>query len=186
MAAEPIGAVLGRLADRARDDEALAETLVFLAEDDVDPFARPSDAVLTAARTVNDRRADARRRALGDDALSTAEVVELIASISDRRAVDRRRHRGRLLGTRVGNTVLHPGWQFDRRGGDSRRGLARILDALAEVTDDPVAVTDDPVAANALMTTPHPGLDGRTIAQLFADGDVDRAVTVIRLAKDQS
>ncbi len=75
--------------------------------------------------------------------------------------------------------MLHPGWQFDRRGGDSRRGLARILDALAEVTDDPVA-------ANALMTTPHPGLDGRTIAQLFADGDVDRAVTVIRLAKDQS
>jgi hypothetical protein len=61
MAAEPIGTVLERLADRARADEALAETLAFLAEDDVDvePFARSSDAVLASVRRVNAR---ARRR----------------------------------------------------------------------------------------------------------------------------
>lgn len=181
MATEPIDTVLERLADRARDDETLAETLVFLAEDDVDvdPFARPSGAVLTSARRVNARRSAARRGALVADALTTAQVVELIGSISDRRAVDRRRRRGRLLGVKVGNTVWHPAWQFDQRSGDTRSALHRILEALAEVTDDPVA-------ANALMTVPHAELGGRPIADVFADGDVDRALTVIRLAGDQS
>jgi hypothetical protein len=181
MAAEPIGVVLERLADRARDDDALAETLAFLAEDDHDgdPFARPSDVILATARQVNARRTGARRGALTADALTTAQVVELIAPISDRRAVDRRRRRGRLLGVKVGNAVWHPAWQFDRRLGHTRPGLVRVLDALAEVTDDPVA-------AGALMTTPHAELDGRPVADVFADGDVDLAVAVIGLARDQS
>jgi hypothetical protein len=93
--------------------------------------------------------------------------------------VDRRRHRGRLLGVKVGNTVWHPAWQFDQRSGDTRPGLPRILDALAEITGDPVT-------ANALMTVPHPELDGRAISDVFADGDVDLAATVIALAGDQS
>jgi hypothetical protein len=113
------------------------------------------------------------------DALTTAQVVESIQSISDRRAVDRRRRRGRLLGVKVGNTVWHPGWQFNQRSGDSRPGLPRVLAALAEVTDDPVA-------ANALMTVPHRDLAGRPIAEVFADGDVDLATTLVRLAGDQS
>lgn len=181
MAADTSGTVLQRLADRAREDDALAETLAFLAQDDVDvdPFARPSEAILTSARQVNSHRTGARRSALVADALTTAQVVELIESISDRRAVDRRRRRGRLLGVKVGNTVWHPNWQFDRRIGDTRSGLPRILEALAEVTDDPVA-------ANALMTAPHPELDGRAIADVFADGGIDLAVTLIRLAGDQS
>jgi hypothetical protein len=181
MAAEPIGALVERLAERARSDDALAETLAYLAEEDAaaDPFARPSEAVVAAARDINARRAAARRNALAAEGLTTAQVVELIGSMSDRRAVDRRRQRGRLLGIKVGNTVWHPAWQFDQRNGDTRRGLARILGALAEVAPDPVA-------ADALMTGPHPELGGRTIADVFADGDIDLAVTVIALAGDQS
>jgi len=181
MAVDLTGTVLQRLADRAREDEALAETLTFLAQDDVDfdPFARPSEAILTSARSVNVRRTGTRRSTLMADALTTAQVVELITSISDRRAVDRRRRRGRLLGVKVGNTVWQPAWQFDRRIGDTRPGLRRILDALAEVTGDPVA-------ANALMTAPQSELDGRPITDVFADGDIDLAVTLIRLAGDQS
>lgn len=180
MAAEPVGAVIQRLADRARDDAALAETLAFLADDvDGDPFGRPSDAVVASARRVNARRAAAQRGAVVANALTTPQVVALIGSMSDRRAVDRRRRRGRLLGVKVGNTVWHPTWQFDQRGGDTRAGLSRILYALAEVTDDPVA-------ADALMTAPHPDLDGRPIADILADGDVDLALTLIGLAGDQS
>lgn len=181
MSAESIGTVLERLADRAREDATLAETLAFLAEDDVDgdPFAHPSHGILASARRLNLRRSSARRSALMADALTTAQVVELIGSISDRRAVDRRRRRGRLLGVKAGNTVWHPAWQFDQRSGDTRPGLPRVLDAVTEVTDDPAA-------ANALMTAPHPELDGRPIADVFADGNVDLAVTLIRLAGDQS
>lgn len=180
MSADPIRPLLDRLRERARDDEALVETLAFLVEDDgIDPFARPSAVVLAQARHVNARRLSAHRHALAARALSTAQVVELIASMSDRRAVDRRRHRGRLLGVKVGNTVLHPLWQFDQRVGDTRTGLARVLRALAEVTDDPVA-------ADALVMTPRSDLGGRTIANVFADGDVDLAAHAIQLAGDQS
>lgn len=180
MAVEGIAAVLGRLEDRARDDDGLAETLAFLAaDDDVEPFARPSAAVLAEVRSVNARRQLARTRALASRSLTSAQVVELIGSMSDRRAVDRRRSRGRLLGVKVGYTVLHPEWQFDRRIGEARRGLDRVLKALAEVTDDPVA-------ADALLTEPRADLGGRTLAQVFADGDVDLVVRLLRLAGDQS
>jgi hypothetical protein len=180
MSAEPIARVLDRLRDRARQDDALAETLTFLADDrDVDPFARPSEAVLAGVRRVNARRQGARRRALAAGSLSTAEVVDLISSVSDRRAVDRRRRRGRLLGVKVGNTMLHPDWQFDHRRGDTRAGLDRVLEALGEVTSDPAA-------AHALMIAARPELGGRSLAALFADGDVDRAVQLVLMAGDQS
>jgi hypothetical protein len=183
MGTAAMGAVLEKLAHHAEQDEAFAEALAFLAkthlDPDDDPFGRPSDEVLAVARRMNDRRLDARRQALVDAALTTPQVVELIPSMSDRRAVDRRRHRGTLLGIKVGNTIYHPAWQFDRRAGETRPGLPQVLSALEEVTADAMA-------AHQLMTTPHAQLDGRSLAEVFADGDTERTVAVLRLAGDQS
>ena len=178
-----MGAVLEELAHHAEQDDAFAEALAFLAKAHLDigddPFDRPSDEVLAVARRMNDSRLDARRQALVDEAFTTAEVVELIATMSDRRAVDRRRHRGTLLGIKVGNAIYHPGWQFDRRAGETRPGLPQVLTALDEVTADAMAV-------HQLMTAPHAQLDGRSLGEVFADGDIERTVAAIRLAGDQS
>ena len=168
------------LEERAAFDLELAEAVVFLAGDadgPEDPFGRPAAGVVAAARAVNERRLRQRREGL--DGLDTAEVVGLIGSISDRKGVDRRRRRGQLLGWRVGTRTLHPAWQFDRRLGDTRPGLTRVLAALAEVTSD--AQT-----ADALMTAPRDDLDGRTLADLFAAGRLETALRLIRMAGDQS
>jgi hypothetical protein len=111
--------------------------------------------------------------------MDTLQVVDLIASINDRKGVDRRRRRGRLLGWRAGRRTLHPGWQFDRRRGDTRPGLERILAALAEVAPDPSA-------ANTLMTSPREDLDGKTLADLFTAGRIETVVRLILASGDQS
>jgi hypothetical protein len=128
---------------------------------------------------MNASRLDARRQALADDSLTTPRVVTLIPTMTDRRAVDRRRHRGTLLGVKVGNTTYHPAWQFDRRAGETRPGLPEVLAALREVTSDAMA-------AHQLMVAPQDQLDGRSLAAVFSDGDTARTVTMIRLAGDQS
>lgn len=170
------------LHDRAGDNADLAETVRYLVEVDDgpdDPFSDPGPSVLAAAQQVNERRrrssADARR----DHLLDTAGVVELIASINDRKGVDRRRRRGRLLGWREGRRTLHPDWQFDETRGDTRPGLDRVLTALGEVTDDPVT-------ADTLMTAARPDLDGRTLADLLAAGRIDTVVRLLHTAGDQS
>ncbi|HSS10898.1 MAG TPA: hypothetical protein VLL25_13500 [Acidimicrobiales bacterium] len=170
------------LAERAGDDEALAEAVVFLAEDNggpEDPFANPGRGVLSAARVVNEHRQRVRRSESFRRALDTAQVVELIGSISDRKGVDRRRRRGQLLGWRSGARTLHPAWQFDRRRGETRSGLGLVLAALAEVCDDPQV-------ADALMSTPRDDLDGLTLADLLAAGRVETVVRLILAAGDQS
>lgn len=174
--------VMERLADRARADDAFAEALERLVDDsapDVDPFARPGMVVLDTARRINAARTDQRRAAVIDSSLTTAEVVELIPTMSDRKAVDRRRRRGMLLGIKLGNTTYHPTWQFDRRRGDTIGGLKQILASL-------LSVRPDPEAANALMTMPNSSLGGRTIAGVVADGDLATALAAIQLAEDQS
>lgn len=167
---------------RVGEDDALAEAVVFLAEavdGPADPFADPGDGVLAAARSVNDQRQRARRETAAGGALDTAEVVSLIATISDRKGVERRRRRGRLLGWRAGAQTLHPAWQFDRRLGDTRPGLLRVLAALAEVAPEARA-------ADALMSASRPDLDGRALADLFAAGRVNTVVRLVHAAGDQS
>lgn len=171
---------LERLRGRARADVYVAEAVEFLADEGVaDPFERPGEATLALARSINVRRQDARRADLRARSLTTPQVVELIGSMSDRKAVNRRRRRGTLLGARVGNETLHPDWQFDRRRGDTRPDLDRILAALR-------AVSTDEWAADALMVAARPDLDGRSIADLFADGRTDLVVRIIALSGDQS
>jgi hypothetical protein len=170
------------LEEHTNDDPALAEAVVFLADEAGgfdDPFGTPSLGVLGAARLVNERRQRQRREAAGAAALGTAEVVDLVRSISDRKGVDRRRRRGQLLGWRRGSGTLHPAWQFDPRRGETRPGLPAVLDALSEVAPDPEA-------ADALMTAGREDLEGRTLADLLAAGRVETVVRLVRAAGDQS
>jgi len=173
--------VLDRLRIKARENPDLAQTLQFLAEggEAGDPFAEMDDGPMAGLRTINRRRQVHRRTELARRALTTSQVVGLIDSISDRKAVDRRRRRGRLLSMKEGSTVLHPSWQFDQGTGETREDLDRVLAALGELTADPWT-------ADATMTTPRADLDGRSVADVFADGDTDLAVRLIRMAGDQS
>jgi hypothetical protein len=167
---------------QSNEDPDLAEVLVMLAEGPegpADPFAPAGAGPVAAARLVNARRLAERREAASGATLDTAQVVELVRSLSDRKGVDRRRQRGQLLGWRVGSRTLHPDWQFDRRRGDTRPGLADVLGALAEVTPDAEA-------ADALMRAPREELDGRSLADLLAAGRVETVVRLVRAAADQS
>lgn len=167
---------------RASSDAALAETVRLLAEDTgspTDPFADPGPAVRGVARRANLRRQSEHATRLHSHAIDTAGVIELILTIHDRKGVDRRRRRGRLLGWRAGRRTLHPEWQFDRRLGDTRPGLHKVLAALREATADPLA-------ADTLMTTPREDLDGGTLADLFAGGRIETVVRLILEAGDQS
>lgn len=173
---------LETLRARAQDDEALAETLALLADDPFDtgdPFARPSEGLLAAARQVSDRRAAATHGELRGRSLTTRQVSELIVDLSGRGAVAARRARKRLLGITDGRDTLHPSWQFsfDRR--ETHDGLTEVLAALGEHTSDPASV-------DALATTPQPDAGGRSIADLLAAGQVADAVAAARAAGDQS
>jgi hypothetical protein len=170
------------LEERSGQDAALAEAVVFLAaeaEGPERPFDRPAASVLRAATLVNERRQRERREEAASAALPTAEVVELLGSIGDRKGVDRRRRRGQLLGWRAGGRTLHPAWQFDRRRGATRPGLPTVLEVLSEVAPDPQA-------ADALMRAPREDLDGRTLADLLAAGQIETVLRLVRAARDQS
>jgi hypothetical protein len=170
------------LGQRATDDADLADALRYLAGDDAgpdDPFDIPDQSVLAAARRVNDRRQAARLIERRANALDTAAVVRTIASLHDRRGVDRRRRRGQLLGWTSGTTTLHPAWQFDSACGDTRPGLAQVIAALGQVTSDAQA-------ADQLMRAPRHDLDGRNLADLFAAGRLETVLRLILTAADQS
>jgi hypothetical protein len=174
-------AVLDRLRERAESDPSLVETLEYLADADPvdDPFATPADGVARLARTINRQRQADRLAELRARSLTTGEAVELLASISDRKGVDRRRARGTLLGIRVGDQVLHPAWQFDLRRRDTLPGLSLVLTALSDVAADGLD-------ADAIATTPRADADGASVADLLAAGRAEAAVKLVHLAGDQS
>ena len=176
-----LSSVMERLKDRAEDDPSLLGTLEYLAETgSAGPFSEPPSEVRRLARDINARRQDERAAELRDRSLTTTEVVELVASISDRKGVDRRRQRGTLLGIGgIARQTIHPAWQFDRRSRDTFDGLGQVLEALS-------AVADDAMDADAIATAPRPEVDGSSIADLLAAGDVTTAVALARLAGDQS
>jgi len=163
-------------------DAALAEVVVFLAEEGAgpgDPFALAPPGITLAARAVIRRRQEDRRREVTRAVLDTSAVVALVGSINDRKGVDRRRQRGQLLGWRAGNRVVHPRWQFDMRRGESRPGLPDVLAALREVRADPEAMDE-------LMRARRDDLGGRTLADLLAAGQRATVIALIRSAGDQS
>jgi hypothetical protein len=170
------------LQKQTAEDPALAEAVVFMAEDAqalAHPLADAPAGALRAARLVNDRRLRERREAAAASALDTAQVIARLDSINDRKGVDRRRRRGQLLGWRSGAHTLHPAWQFDSRRGETRPGLPLVLSALAEVAPDPQA-------ADALMRAPRDDLGGATLADLFAADRVETVVRLIRSGAEQS
>jgi hypothetical protein len=173
--------VLDRLRERAESDPSLLETLEHLADADPveDPFSVPAHDVARLARTINRQRQADRLAELRQRSLTTGQVVELVASISDRKGVDRRRARGALLGIRAGNQMLHPEWQFDRRRQDTLPGLPLVLAALSEVAADGID-------ADAIATTPRVDAGGSTVADLLAAGRTEDAVALVQLAGDQS
>jgi hypothetical protein len=166
---------------KTADDPALAEAVVFMAEDAEgpdDPFEGVSSGVLGAARIVNRRRSEQRRLDAARAALDTTEVVAVLRSVNDRKGVDRRRRRGQLLSWKEGARAYHPVWQFDRRRGETRPGLHLLLAALAEVTSDPEAM-------DALMRSPRDDLGGRTLADLFAAGRLETVLRLVRASAEQ-
>ncbi|MCL4445985.1 MAG: hypothetical protein M1134_03780 [Actinobacteria bacterium] len=170
------------LEEQTSDDPVLAEAVVFLAEEvegPSDPFGAVSVGAQRAARLVNERRLGERRQATAASALDTAQVVALVGSINDRKGIDRRRRRGQLLGWRSGARTLHPDWQFDALRAETRPGLVSVIAALREA-----GVGAE--SADALMRAPRDDLGGRSLASLFASGQVDTVVRLIRSSADQS
>jgi hypothetical protein len=170
------------LEEQTSDDPALAEAVVFMAEEaegPTDPFDDVTPGVLGVARVVNRRRLDERQDEATRSALDTPEVVALLRSVNDRKGVDRRRSRGQLLAWKVGGRAYHPAWQFDRRRGDTRPGLPALVGALAEVASDPHAM-------DALMRAPRDDLGGRTLADLFAAGRLDTVLRLVRASAEQA
>jgi hypothetical protein len=165
----PQAELLRRVAARAAvDPDSVLPVLRVLVGDD-EPAEEIDERVLEAAEIVNTRRLAKARRNFMSAAMTTEQVGEQLGGAS-RQAVSARRARGGLLAITVGTTAYHPDWQFGPEG--VVRGLGRVLDALREIRASPLS-------ADALMRAPQSDLDGRSLADLLAQGDVDTVVSRI-------
>ena len=170
--AMPDEAVMAAVARRLeRDPQHVLPTLRLLA--DPDAVAAPSDIdTVRLARRVNVARLAERRESFRAQALSTAEVREILGGVT-RQAVAARVAHGGMLSLEIAGTSYFPDWQFGPDG--PLPGLPAVVDALAE--DGRSAL-----AADALMRSPVPEEDGRSPAQMLADGDIDLVLTYVTVA----
>lgn len=130
---------------------------------------QPAHSVQPVARKLNAARGAELREAFIADAYTSRQVAELL-DVADHRAVAGRRSRHTLLGWTIGNETYHPTWQFTDTG--PVPGLGAVVKALT-------ALTSSPLAADRLMRRRRDDLDGRSLAELLAEGNSGLVVRLI-------
>ncbi len=129
------------------------------------------DRTFEVARTLNAQRLAERRAAFQSQALTTAQVSDVLGV--SRQALSARVGNRRLLAVELGGTLCFPDWQF---GPD---GLVPDVDKVVpELFDSGRGV----LAADALMRTPLTEEGGRSPAQLLAGGQLERCMHYVRTA----
>jgi len=129
------------------------------------------DRTLQVARTLNTQRLAERRAAFQSQALTTAQVSEILGV--SRQALSARVGNRRLLAVEFGGTLRFPDWQF---GPD---GLVLGVDKVVpELHDTGRGV----LAADALMRTSLQEEGGRSPAQLLSSGLLERCLHYVRTA----
>lgn len=158
--------VLEAVARRLREDPQRVLPMLRLIADPDAVAERQDGASVTLARRVNAERIAARLEAFRDGAVPTVAVRQLLGGIS-RQAVAARVATGTLLSLEIGGTSHFPDWQFGPDG--PLPHLGQVIGALT-------AGGRGALAADALMRTLLPEEDGRSPAQLLAEGDVERVL----------
>jgi hypothetical protein len=153
------------------DPQRVLPTLQLLA--DPDALATDTDTdTIALARTLNHHRVVAALRELRANALSTAEVAQLLGGVS-RQAVSLRVANRRLMAIEISGRSHFPDWQF---------GPAGVLDGLPRVIAELVTAGHNTFTADGLMRAPLPEEGDRSPADLLAVGDVERVLHYIRAA----
>lgn len=162
--------VYERVRQREREEPGLVRE-VLLTLVDRDRVVEPTREHVALALDMVDQRGQADRATWRERALSTAAVVEAVAAINDRRSVDARRRRGKLIGLRAGRETYHPDWQFV--AGAARERLDEVIELLL------AAAGTDVVVADAIMREPRAELDGATLVDLYDQGRVDEILAFL-------
>jgi len=128
---------------------------------------QPSSGELRAVRVANLRRSFAERRRLLSDALTVAEVAEMLDV--GRQTPHDRRNAGTLLGVKDNGQWRFPAWQFDPEGPD---GIVTGLPEAMKALRGPISE----LGRVRWFVTRKPLLEGRTPIEALRDGNVDDVV----------
>jgi excisionase family DNA binding protein len=127
----------------------------------------PGPREMARIRRANLLRAFSERRALLAEALSVAEVAELLGV--GRQTPHDRVKAGTLLAVKENGKLIFPDWQFDPDGADGVLvGLPEVLRAI----QGPIS----PMGRIRWFVTPKPLMDGRAPLEALRAGDVDIVV----------